>query len=933
MFFLPRLATKKKTRSNVRCLTIVVALSPLCLGDLKSKAAHAATPRSIQLLEKQTVVIDTRHPSLNTNRREPQLGPVTILQEQSRKIEIQGMAKTITARPGYVWVDLYFVNKTETAFSGARVALELTEAGAPFLDVNEDPFSEAPFPGYKDIGGIAALGVGHLAMALKAADAPVKITVAISGQPTSSAAQNSAPLAVTPDGKEVWAAISDDHSVAVVDTRSDTKIAYISVPKNPSSLAITPDGNSVLVSSSEANTLVVIDRASRQIVQSFGEQDGIGREPRNLVLTPDGSHAFVSSYVSDQISRFSRSASGKFEPSGVLKVGRRPTGMAVTADSDTLFVAHYLPRGTPRNNETWVSQISTKTFNKAREIIWRDIGNTKESECFSKRFGEGIPKLEFEGVATQFAGVFLPPGGPIGWIPGLRTGPVAIWESAPDRTIPGVARSTFSPAFLFYMNTGNSNHGSVKLHPQIVDVPDANPDFLRCAKIDYDSESVVSTPVAGEQDSIYSNGAAIPTGSTALSETGVIRFVAFTRGGRRALTLSYTSDELQVYDGVTQQQLTRANLKLSGSNPKGMAILPNGQKGYVLYENSIYLSVLDLSAYSAPLQLPAATFVPYEYRRTERANNSFLTQTRLVRMVRGVPEVPPITEIKKTQLLREDPLPADLRRGRILFESSNPEKYPELSGSRQSSCVTCHPGGGHDGTVWGTMEGERRTLSLYGGVAERGWLHQSGTHKDIREFVEIVVPERLGGSGLSQQDYDRLARYVGWHIPKLQSPAVDPLQAARGNQLFSKNCSGCHTGSKLSGGQPDDSGPWAGGNISGPLLFDMGTASNSAGVLIPSFFTSRLPPPANQLYDLLRGDRILGKEDPAQKILGFRPRPDRKRGLIRPPALTNVWDYSVFFHDGRYSKLEEVIDYLAQTLNLTFTEADKQDLVAFLKTL
>jgi DNA-binding beta-propeller fold protein YncE len=931
MFFSPNFELKSNIRRNVWWLAMAVTLCLVGIVDSRSSAASPKISSAANLLvDSQAVVIDTQHPALDTQRREPQTGPVTTPQSASNTVEIQGLAKRITARPGFVWVDLYFVNKTDTAYADAKVTID---SNAVILDVNEDPFSDQALPRSKKIGGIAALGVGHLAIALKTAEAPTVLNITVTGAASSFAAQNSAPLAATPDGTEVWAVISDANRVAVVDTASDTTVTTISVPAQPSSLAIAPDGKRIFVASSTANTLVVIDRASREIVQTFTERDGLGRDPRNLVLTPDGSQVFVSSYVSDRISRFSRAESGMFESDGFVNVGRRPTGMAVSSDSKSLFVAHYLPRGVTRDNETWVSQISTQSFSVPQEIIWRDIGNTKEGECFTKRFGEEAPKLSFEGVATQFAGVFLPPAAPIGWIPGLRTGPVAIWESAPDRVIPGVGRSTFSPAFLFYMNTGSGSNASVKLHPQIVDVPDANPEFLRCAKLDYDSESVVSTPVPGEQDAIYSNGAAIPTGSTALSETGVIRFVAFTRGGRRALALSYTSDELQVYDAVTQQHLTRSNLKLSGSNPKGIAVLPNGRKGYVLYENSLHLSVLDLSAYSDPLKLPAATFVPFEYRRTERANNSFLTETRLVRLISQVPQLPAITEIKQLRLLDQDPLAAEVRRGRILFESSNPEKYPELSGSRQSSCVTCHPGGGHDGTVWGTMEGERRTLSLHGGVAGRGWLHQSGTHKDILEFVEIVVPERLGGSGLSPQDYNSLARYVGWHIPKLQAPAVDPAQAARGSQLFSKNCSGCHTGPTLTGGQPDSTDPWLGGSKAGPILTDIGTATSSAGVLIPSFFTSRLPAPANELYELLRGDRTLGSTDPAQEILGFRARPDRKRGDIRPPALTNVWDYSAFFHDGRYSKLEEVIDYLNSTLGLSLSEPDKHDLIAFLRTL
>jgi mono/diheme cytochrome c family protein len=483
------------------------------------------------------------------------------------------------------------------------------------------------------------------------------------------------------------------------------------------------------------------------------------------------------------------------------------------------------------------------------------------------------------------------------------------------------------------MDTQNAAAAQVKRHPLVLDFPDVSLDFLKCAQLDYDTESVISTSVPGESSTIFSNGAAVPTGATALSDTGVGRFVAFTPGGRRALVLSHTADELQVFDAITQQNLSRKNLRLSGSNPIGMALAPSGNKGYVLYENSLFLSVLDLSAYADPLKLPVASYVPFEYRRTANPNNSFLTESRIVRFVEDIPELPAVTESGTLTLLDKDPLGDRVRRGKVLFQSSNPEKYPELSASRQSACSTCHPSGGHDGTVWGTMEGERRTMSLYGGVAGRGWLHQSGTHADIKEFVEIIVPERLGGTGLSHEDYETLAEYIGWHIPTLQGPRVDALAASRGKALFDTSCVSCHSGPKFTGGQPDPENRWGGGHSDGPLLFDVGTASETSNVLIPKFFTSRLPSPSRELYDLIRGDRDLGDDDPVQKVLSFRPRPNRDRSSIRPPSLTGSWDYSIFFHDGRYDRMSSVLEHLNRVGGLGLQPAELADLEEFMKTL
>jgi YVTN family beta-propeller protein len=925
-----------KSGLSALALVILAILPSFALGRARPPSALAAmgsSGLSIEAFAAQAMLtVATDHPSLQTTQRQPRSEPVTVVLSSPQEWRIEGRIKTLPTLPEWVWLDLYVVNSTNKRARNIEVSLE---SSLPVIDVSDDPFATEPAQGALQIPTIAPHGVAQRSVLLSSKLKTHEIRITTSGVWTNERQLevNSSPIVVTPDGQEVWAALADANAVTVVDTATNQSTQSISVDGYPTSLAITPDGRTVLVTSARSNQVTVIDRAARRIVQTLGEGQGLGREPRHIVMGPDGNKAYVSEYVSDRIAQLQRSPDGTFQVVSSLGVGRRPLGMSLSADGSSLFVSHFLPRGTSSDNETWVSAIDTASFASAREVVWRDFGNLQEAECLSKKIGAPADQLQFEGVGTQLAGVFLPPGGEMGWIPGLRTGPVAIWESAPDRSIPGVGRATFSPAFLFFMRAQNAASAAIKLNPQVLDVPDASLDFLRCAKLDYDTESVVATKVPGEENTIFSNGAAVPTSATALSETGVARFVAFTPGGRRALVLSHSADELQVFDAVTQQNLSRRNLRLTGSNPLGMALLPDGSKGYVLYENSMFLSVLDLSAYASPERLPVATHVPYEYRRTDNPNNSFLTESRLVRFIADVPELPEVREIAQITLLAQDPMPAQVRRGKTLFQSSNPEKYPELSASRQSSCGTCHPSGGHDGTVWGTMEGERRTMSLYGGVAGRGWLHQSGTHTDALEFAEIIVPERLGGSGLNHDDYTALAEYLSRHIPTLQGPKVDAVRAARGQVLFQQACASCHAGPSYSGGMPDPENKWGGGGTNAPILVDVGTTTSNARVLIPSFFTQRLPSPAREIYDLLRGDRDLGSTDPVQEILGFRPRPDRKRNEIRPPSLNGVWDYTVFFHDGRYEKLEDVMEHLNQNLGLGLSKDDLADVTEYVKTL
>ncbi len=130
--------------------------------------------------------------------------------------------------------------------------------------------------------------------------------------------------------------------------------------------------------------------------------------------------------------------------------------------------------------------------------------------------------------------------------------------------------------------------------------------------------------------------------------------------------------------------------------------------------------------------------------------------------------------------------------------------------SRPAACVSCHPDGRADGTLWTTAEGERRTISLDGGVDGRGWLHIASTHRNIRDFVDVTTEQRLGAS-LSDEDLDALAHYVATGIPHRQAPAQDEALVLQGQALFEERCADCHSGPRYTSGDPSASEPFAGG--------------------------------------------------------------------------------------------------------------------------
>jgi YVTN family beta-propeller protein len=858
------------------------------------------------------------HPTL-----EPSPDPVTI-RGGSEQLALRAFAKRVVHRPGLAWIDVFLENRADAALRD--VVLEVN--GAPQLhDWTRDPFAGATEQRRISVGPIASGGLGHVVLGLPAGGVQ-SLAVVARAIMTLRGPTSSATLAVAPDGFEAWIPFADADTVAVVDTRTDARVANVPVPGRPSSVAVTPDGALVLVTSAAANTVSVIDRRSRRVLQTLGESDGIGREPRNVVLTPDGGRAFVSAYVGDTVTSLVRN-DDHYRVELAAQIGRRPTGMAVTADGKALLVAHHLPRGPVTGNEAWISVLSTAPLAMVKEVPIHDHFNVDRARCIADVFHVSPERMTTEGTATQLAGVFLAPSGGEAWVPGTRVaGAALVWERGPKvapelTSLAAIRPGELLPPFVFVFDARDSKDVDRLIAPGGVERPVAT-EYLSCARYQTELEWVGRDLVPSAPGEQVNRFLAFPSGISGLSESGLARAIAFTRGGRRALVLSTLADEILVVDAATHHPASQLHFTLSGSNPTGIVVTPDGKKAYVSYASSTFASVLDLGALDhAAAKGPS--FVPYAYREVKDVPQVGLAfgAKHLVRNIAGVPARPPLREIAQVALLDRDPVDPLLRRGQVLFNSSNPDKWPSITRSRLGACAACHPDGGTDGSMWATMEGERRTMSLRGGVEGRGWLHASATHRDAEEFVATVVRERLGGD-LSGDDVRALAAYVRRGIPRLQSPRVDAARAEKGARVFARRCATCHSADK---GRPGEGGSRE------PQLFDVRTAVDDAHVALSPFFESLLTKREATILHLLRGDRALGPGDPVAEALDFRQRPARARGMFKAPSLVNAWDTPLYFHDGRFQSLEDAVGYMNQQLGLDLSQDDIASVIEHLKTL
>ena len=128
---------------------------------------------------------------------------------------------------------------------------------------------------------------------------------------------------VSPDGRELWAAHSQDGGVSIVDLATKkVSTTFDAQTKRSNRLKFTPDGKHVLISDLDSGDLVVIDAASHQIARRIA----LGKSPEGVLVDPDGSRAFVAVTGENSIAVIDLktwSVTSRIQP------GRGPDGMAL----------------------------------------------------------------------------------------------------------------------------------------------------------------------------------------------------------------------------------------------------------------------------------------------------------------------------------------------------------------------------------------------------------------------------------------------------------------------------------------------------------------------------------------------------------------------------------------------------------------------------
>jgi YVTN family beta-propeller protein len=136
------------------------------------------------------------------------------------------------------------------------------------------------------------------------------------------------------DGRRAFATIESEHSLKVIDTRTNTVTDTIPLGGQPNECAATNDGRYVVVPLlAPVNASVVVDVTQKKIVKSFET-----RHPHNCFTPEGGSNSIVYCEERDAY-RIHRIDLDKMQVTNEVKVAGDPRPFVVTADEKTLYTA------------------------------------------------------------------------------------------------------------------------------------------------------------------------------------------------------------------------------------------------------------------------------------------------------------------------------------------------------------------------------------------------------------------------------------------------------------------------------------------------------------------------------------------------------------------------------------------------------------------
>jgi DNA-binding beta-propeller fold protein YncE len=127
---------------------------------------------------------------------------------------------------------------------------------------------------------------------------------------------------VSPDGKELWTASSEDGSISIIDLVAKKLAAKVDGKvQGANRLKFTPDGKLAFITSLQSGDLAIFDAKTHKEVKRIK----LGKGAAGILMDPVGDRAFVACSADNYIALVNLTT---LEVTGRLDVGGVPDGLA-----------------------------------------------------------------------------------------------------------------------------------------------------------------------------------------------------------------------------------------------------------------------------------------------------------------------------------------------------------------------------------------------------------------------------------------------------------------------------------------------------------------------------------------------------------------------------------------------------------------------------
>jgi YVTN family beta-propeller protein len=185
---------------------------------------------------------------------------------------------------------------------------------------------------------------------------------------------------LSPDGQTLFVSVWGGAKVMMLDAATLTKKGEIAVGEHPNAMTITRDGQRLFVACANTNVVYVVDvaqaHATEQISMALGLKAPAGSTPNGVALSPDEHTLAVANADNNTVAIVDVSTPGSSSVEGFIPVGWYPTNVQFDRDGSRLFVldgkgllSEANPRGPQPGGLRFDGQYSGAMFQGAISVI------------------------------------------------------------------------------------------------------------------------------------------------------------------------------------------------------------------------------------------------------------------------------------------------------------------------------------------------------------------------------------------------------------------------------------------------------------------------------------------------------------------------------------------------------------------------------------